>query len=146
MAVTYCTVTDIQNAIRLPELIGLTDDAGTGNMDGVVVDNAIVQAQAIVDGYCASRYYVPFPVPVSGIIKSITIDMAVYFLFQRNQQTEVGQRRIDDYKLALERLKEIRSGALNIQQPEPLHTSYDRVKNNRSIGDLTFNSDKLGRY
>ncbi|KJU82036.1 protein containing DUF1320 [Candidatus Magnetobacterium bavaricum] len=70
----------------------------------------------------------------------------MYFLFQRNQQSEIGQRRIDDYKQALKMLEDIRSGALNIQQPEPTHTSYDKVQINRSTDNMVFNPDKLARY
>ncbi|MBF0607452.1 MAG: DUF1320 domain-containing protein [Magnetococcales bacterium] len=142
----YCTVINIQNAIRSIELVGLTDDAGTGNVNVVVVEAAITTASAFVDGYCASRYRVPLGDPVSGVIRKITTDIAVYFLFQRNQQSEIGQRRIDDYKQALKMLEDIRSGALNIQQPEPPHTGYDRVQTNKSTGDLIFTSEKLSRY
>src|SRR4051794_24283989 len=73
----YATINDIR--AQLPEeiLIQLTDDAGTGLVDEAQVNEAIAGADSTIDGYCGSRYEVPFT-DVPTLIPRICVDIAVF--------------------------------------------------------------------
>src|SRR5512143_243854 len=76
----YISVTDI----ALPEdvLIRLTDDEGAGSVETARVEAAIASAQAVVDCALSRQYVVPLDSPPE-LVKKLTADMAVYFLYLR---------------------------------------------------------------
>jgi phage gp36-like protein len=76
----YISVTDI----ALPEdvLIRLTDDEGAGSVESARVEAAIASAQAVVDCALSRQYVVPLESPPE-LVKKLTADLAVYFLYLR---------------------------------------------------------------
>ena len=97
----YCTLADIQDQLDDQVIIELTDDAGAGTIDTAVVDRAVEDADAEVNGYCATRFSVPFS-PVPPRIRAISVDIAIYNLFSRRQAVpEERQTRYDNAKAYL---------------------------------------------
>jgi len=63
--------------------------AGEQASIAVALDNVtetITSADAIINGYCAARYIVPFN-PVPDIIAKCSLDMAIYNLYSRRVET-----------------------------------------------------------
>lgn len=82
----YTTLDNIVNQISEARVIELTDDFQSEAVDGDRVDEAIANADAVIDGYCAARYVVPFN-PVPPIIAKCALDMAIYNLYARRVET-----------------------------------------------------------
>lgn len=122
----YCTLEDIKKKIRESELIQLTDDRQSGQIDEPIVVDAIVSASSEIDGYCGFHYTVPFAdnaVPM--IIKSLCQDMTVYHLFCRAQGApEDWQKRYDN---AIKLLGEMAKGTVTLNVPRPEEKQHDKV-------------------
>ena len=100
----YCAQSDILEQISETELIHLTDDADAGVVDESVLERAIADADAEIDGYCGDRYSVPFT-DVPDMIRKLSVDIAVYNLFSRRQGAPEGRKqRYDDAIRFLERV------------------------------------------
>jgi phage gp36-like protein len=106
----YCTLDDIKKQIPEETILQLTDDAGLGEIDQVIVDEAITNACAIIDGYCSSRYLIPFAV-VPAIIKPVAVDLAVYNLYARRVET-MPEVRAANQKNAIKLLVDISQGRI----------------------------------
>lgn len=78
----------------------------------VNVDEAIASADAIIDGYCSSRYVVPFD-PVPAIIAKCSLDMAIYNLYARRVET-MPEVRDKNYANAIKLLQSISKGDVNL--------------------------------
>ncbi|OGC00140.1 hypothetical protein A2V82_16525 [candidate division KSB1 bacterium RBG_16_48_16] len=114
----YSAVSDIKKLIPEESLIQLTDDENLGTVNQGRVDEAIQQADSEIDSYCGGRYSVPFAV-VPGIIKKISVDVAIYNLYSRRVE-EIPQTRADRYKNAIRQLELISKGSISIGvDPEP---------------------------
>lgn len=79
----YCTVADIEQVVPVQELAELTTERGD-TPDYTVVEEAITKADALIDSYCSQQYAVPF-VTVPELIKSLSLDIAVYRLYLRRR-------------------------------------------------------------
>ncbi|MGA2191748.1 MAG: DUF1320 domain-containing protein [Nitrospirota bacterium] len=110
----YITANDIQ----LPEevLIRLTDDEGTGSVNADRVEAAISSAQSVVDCALSLLYKVPLTDP-REVVKKLTADFAVYYLYQRTGVVppEVSQ----SYDNADQLLSKLAEGIFRIEAPEP---------------------------
>ncbi|MCK4786212.1 MAG: DUF1320 domain-containing protein [Desulfobacteraceae bacterium] len=108
----YSTEEDITNLeLTEAELIQLTDDAGTGEVDDVKVDAAILKADSEIDDYCRGRYSIPFN-PVPDVVKFLSATIAAYWLYRRRD--DVSPSMLDKYTKALAKLKAISNGAYSI--------------------------------
>ncbi len=76
----YISISDI----ALPEdvLTRLTDDEGAGSVETSRADAAIASAQAVVDCALSRQYNVPLD-SAPDMVKKLTADIAVYFLYLR---------------------------------------------------------------
>lgn len=116
----YCTQVDILDQISETELIALSDDESTGDINPDIVDRAIADADAEIDPYLMAKYTLPL---TSGldIIRKLSVDIAIYNLFGRrsNPMPENRDRR---YNAAIAMLTHLAKGtiALGDSQPAPL--------------------------
>jgi phage gp36-like protein len=115
----YCTVNDLVSRFDLDELIQLTDSSGTGIIDADVVNAAILDASATIDGYIGGRYPLPLTA-VPTVLTRICANVARYNLYD-NSVTEVVQNNYTD---ALKFLMSVAKGDIRLglsvdaQQPE----------------------------
>lgn len=102
------------------KLIQLTDDGDTGTVDAAAVTRAIADADAEIDGYCGTRYAVPFsPVPV--LIRKISVDIGIYNLYARRKG--VPEDRQKRYADAVRFLKDVAKGVATLGGDEPTDDS-----------------------
>ncbi len=140
----YAGLVDIQKHIATADLIDLTDDAGTGSVDETVVLEAIATADELIDGYLRGRYAVPLAT-VPGLIRTLSVDLAVYVLYDRKKFLEIPEQLKETRKNAVELLGRIAKGevVLGITVPSAEAPSGD-VLTNKTAADRVFTADLLG--
>lgn len=108
----YTTLDKIIGQISEAILIQLTDDEQLEVVNTDRVDEAVSDADAVIDGYCQARYAVPFN-PVPPIIAKCALDMAIYNLYARRVET-MPEVRDNNNTTALKRLQEIAKGVVSL--------------------------------
>jgi phage gp36-like protein len=107
----YSVQADIEKEIETAKLVQLADDNNDGVADAAVITESIARADGIIDSYLATRYPVPVS-PVPALIRTSSVDIALYFLFTRRDQMTDPRR--DAYKEAIKRLEAIAEGAATL--------------------------------
>lgn len=105
---SYCTEQNLIDRFGEQELIQLTDRSGYQQIDLTVLNQAIADADAEINGYLTA-YALPL-VNVPANLVRIAGDIARYYLYADQPIPQVTQR----YKDAIEYLKLIAKGTLNI--------------------------------
>lgn len=111
----YATQADLETRFGSKELAKLTDRTAGSVINAAVVDRALVDAAAEIDGYLAVRYQLPLAsVPVA--LAQLACDIARYNLWGE-RATEAIKGRYDD---AVRRLKAIAGGSFKLDAAAPL--------------------------
>ena len=80
----YITIKDLKDELGERELVKLADNVGDGNLESEHVkeriNKAIGSACSNFDSFVRLRY--TLPVPVTELVKSICIDLAVFQLYK----------------------------------------------------------------
>ena len=142
----YCSLADLQLAIPAQTLIWLSDDnPEAAGINLPVVEEAVRQAEELVDAHLRGRYVLPLD-PVPTVVKDMTVNLARHWLYARRpEDSELPDAVTRTYKSALQMLETIRDGKLTIgaqtgeAQPEP---GEMKVRARRR----TFDNDLLERY
>lgn len=146
----YCSLADLQLAIPPQTLIWLSnDDASATAMNQAVVEEAVRQAEELVDAHLRGRYNLPLggpDAPVPSVVKDMTVNLARHWLYARRPEgSELPDAVTRTYKSALQMLEAIRDAKLTIgvptgeAAPEPGEMKV-RARARR------FDSDLLDRY
>lgn len=140
----YSTLDDLKEQLSEDELIGLTDDADAGVIDTSVTDRAISDANAVIDGYCKTKYTVPLE-PVPDIIRKISVDLAIYNLFSRKGDV-IPEMRIERYKNAIKFLEHISIGkiTLGVDTPAPSTDGGPEATKKKTDRIFTMGDDEGG--
>lgn len=133
----YCTLGDILGSIDEEDVIGYTDDYGSGLVNTDNVDKAIAGSDALIDSYIARRYSVPVN-PVTDMIKDLAVDIAIYKICSRRSNAPDERRK--NYDEAKRLLDKIASGKVILPgaAASPAGTSDNTVK-------ITSNPKLFGR-
>jgi len=111
-ATPYATLADMQNRFSEAELIDLSDRSGAGVMDSAVIDAALNDAKATIDGYLAARYPLPLAA-VPDVLNRVSCDLARYYLYDERATEQVTKRHDDALKL----LDKISNGSVTLGLP-----------------------------
>jgi len=103
----YCTALDLTDRFSAAELIQLTDRNNIGSIDYTVLDQAIADATAEINGYLTA--YLPL-VSVPANLVRIGCDVARYYLYD-DAVTEQVQTRYDQ---AIKYLSQVAKGQISI--------------------------------
>lgn len=110
-------VTTLQLTERYGErmLIDLTDrdTPGTGAIVQSVIDRAITNTEAVIDGYLKELYALPLA-EVPALIRDIAEVIAIYKL----QVYAPPDKIADDYKEAMRQLEQIAKGVISLPLPD----------------------------
>lgn len=127
----YITNTDIQTRLGASAYVQLTDDAGTGNANEAVVDEARLGAEGQLDAYLARRYAVPIDLTqhaeLSGLLRSIALDLAEHRL--RLRRPPIPQEATSRRDAAVTWLLQVALGQINLPAVTTPATS--------PLGDIT---------
>jgi phage gp36-like protein len=93
----YATQQDMIDRFEEAELIQLTDHENTGTVNVVVLGQALADADALIDGYLASRYTLPLAIVPKTIVR-MACEIARYFLYDNLAPDEVRRRYEDAEK------------------------------------------------
>ncbi len=109
---TYATQSGLIQRYGEQMLVMLTDRAElpTGTIDAAVVDRALAEADALIDGYLAGRYSLPLT-SVPPILSPIAEVIAIYSLHITEPEAKVKA----DYEAAIKRLAEISKGVIQLK-------------------------------
>lgn len=135
----YCTQADLLNQLTQAELVQLTDDAGTGEVDSDKVDAAIAAASATIDAYAGARY--TLPLESSEKVKQLCMDLAVYELEKRRRRLREATVAARDAALSF--LRDLARGQAVLDQPAgaPAQASEADVK--KAEQPRTFSDENL---
>jgi phage gp36-like protein len=133
---TYCTLAQLTDRYGEPMLVDLTDRAevATGEIDEAVVDRALADADAAIDGYLKGRYQLPLA-STPPLLADLAQAIAVYKLHRNT----VSDKIKDDYGQALKALAQIASGTvrLDVAGIEPTSSGSSGVRTSDRPRDLT---------
>jgi phage gp36-like protein len=146
---SYITQQDLEDELGADKLIQLADPNKTGVVDAAVVSKAISYAVGLFESYARTRY--TLPVPVTEMVKSICLDLAVYKLRRSRATTQEAMDALKKslYDPAIKLLEAIQKGAAALDIPAQEETaalpaSPDRVL--KGTGKSQFGEDKIGGY
>ncbi len=116
----YATQADIvPDRLTEVQLVELTNDDSDGEtVVDSVVDNALTEASGIIDSYCRMRYKTPLPTPTGQLVRSLTLDIAIYNLFSRRRETKLTDTIATRYNAAIAFLKDVSKGNASLDVPE----------------------------
>lgn len=124
---SYCTLADIQLQLFDGELIRLTDETGTGNIDTAKVNTAIETAEVEIDAYLGEQYTLPLDL-VLPIVTKLAVDLAIRNLYLLNAGG-VPESRETQAKNAIRLLEKIADGKLTLGQGDPQAGSSNHKPN-----------------
>lgn len=107
----YAAASDLQARYPESDLAQLTDPEGLA-VQVAVLDQALVQAAAVIDGYIGSRYPVPMANP-PAILLEFACDIAMYRLQVLRPQNDIEDAR-KRYEDAIAFLKPILLGTADL--------------------------------
>jgi phage gp36-like protein len=112
----YATQDDLV-PLRLTQkdLVQLTDDESTGEVNTDVVTAALEEASGRVDSYCRQRYITPLQ--QSDDVKALVLDITLYLLFSRRRETRITDTVQQRFDQAIAFLKDISTGKASLDQP-----------------------------
>lgn len=134
----YVLQQDIVDRYGQDALIVASDRDGDGQIDQAVVDQALADADAEIDGYVRAKYPLPLE-PVPQILVRIGVDIALY---RMAATSDIGaEEHRTRYEDAIALLRRIRSGEVSLGLPDtpPSSTGRAHVTSNKRL----FNRDSM---
>ncbi|HOW51758.1 MAG TPA: DUF1320 domain-containing protein [bacterium] len=147
----YSALADLVKVIDERELIQLSnDDTSATAVNAVNVAQAITDADNLIDGYVSGRYSLPLA-PVPGLIKKISVDLAVYNLWARRRRAEMPEGIENSYKNAIKLLERMQEGkillsATQIPSGNEASGGLGDMRVNKTAADRVFNKDLMEKF
>ncbi|HHR0444921.1 TPA: gp436 family protein [Pseudomonas aeruginosa] len=113
----YCSRGDIGRAIPELALVQLSsDDPAAQQPDEGVIEDAVRQAEELVDGYLRGRYSLPLD-PVPTVLRDAVVYLARHWLYQRRPEGAIPDAVTDSRKDTVKLLESIRDGVVTLGMP-----------------------------
>lgn len=98
----YADITAVKSRVPSSTLIRLTnDDASSATIVDAPITAAIEEAESEINGYLAGRYDLPADVSRNPILKTFTVTIAVWYLYQRRPSADADTTQKDAYEKAI---------------------------------------------
>lgn len=125
----YCTLQQLIDRYSERLLVEVSDrgEAATGMVDAALIERAIADADALIDGYLKVRYALPIA-DVPRLVTDLSLRVAIYYAHGQ----VVADKVRDDYREALKTLQQIAQGLLrlDIAGVEPPSSGGAEVRTN----------------
>jgi len=105
----YCTLQNLKDRFDESELMQLTDESNVGEIDAVVANRAIADADAEINSYLVA-YTLPLA-NVPGNFELMACDLVRFYLY-KNQIPDVVDTR---YKKAIRYLEKVAEGKIKLE-------------------------------
>jgi len=141
----YSTKQDLLNRISQDTLIQLTDTTGSGSVDDVVLQNAIDDADSLINSMVSPVYRVPLA-SVPRVVRELSATMAIYRLHLfRSADPGVWK---DEYARALSFLQSVAEGGATLEGsvPEPPPSADLSDSTDFNSGGRAFSRDSLKEW
>lgn len=143
----YILRVDLLTQLTESQLVQLTDDEKQGVANDGFIDRAIVDAEAEIDGYLATKYAIPVKTAQNTtpqVVKKLATDIAVKNLFGRRQRIPESVQAT--YDKDVEFLKGIASGVTTLgTDPSPIEGG--KGSSGEAIGpERLFSRDTLSGF
>jgi phage gp36-like protein len=131
----YCAQADLERRYSVAELIQLTDRTGADAVNADIVDEAIADADALIDSYLEKRYRdrMPFD-PVPTVLERVACVIARYNLYTNHKPDEVQK----PYDEVLKFLEHVAVGKVSLgadsEQPPMTGGLPQMVSDGRTFG------------
>ena len=145
----YCLIEDIQKQVSQDTLIQLTDDNQTGEIDSVIVEEAILYSESLINGYLRGRYTLPLAINANppDILKILAVDLSIYRLYSRRYQTDTPDSISEKYKNSIKILEQIQRGIISLGlETAGAAPELGEYRANKSFQDRTFSKQVLNEY
>lgn len=139
---SYATRDDLLRCIDESVLTQLTDDRDAGVVDEDLVEAALVEASALVDGYVGSRYGLPLA-SAPQILRRFCADLAVCSLYER--RIGLPEHWKERCKNAHRFLEQVAKGGIRLGVDDPAGTGPSDVMTVGANAPL-FPRTELDRY
>ena len=143
----YCTIEDIQKQTSRDTLVQLTDDNQLGEIDSIIVEEAILYSETLINGYLCGRYTIPIFNEIPNILKILAIDLAIYRLYLRRFQTDTPNSISEKYKNSTKILEQIQKGIISLEiESTGKVIRMSEYKTNKTSKDRIFSKEFLDDY
>ena len=122
---TYCSQADINGEIQTADLISLTDDTQTGQVNTTILAQVIANASGEIDRMIGNRYQIPFSI-VPPSVNSMAIVISCYRLYRRRLVPDEQNRFFPDYQGIRDFLKRVKKG--DEQLDLSIQTAFEQVQ------------------
>jgi phage gp36-like protein len=137
----YCTIQELTDRYSARMLIDISDrgDSATGEIDEALIDRAIADADALIDGYLSVRYRLPLAA-VPRLVRDLSLRVSIYYAHAHVASDKIRK----DYEEALATLKHVSMGVmrLDLDGIEPAASGAAEVRTNNPERPLSAGSMK----
>lgn len=127
---SYCTLQELIDRYSQRMLIEISDrgDVPADTIDEALIDRAIADADALIDGYLKVRYALPLSA-VPRLVTDLSLRISIYYAHAHVAAEKIKR----DYEEALTTLKHISQGVirLDIEGAEPAASGASEVRTNQ---------------
>jgi phage gp36-like protein len=127
----YCTLQQLTDRYSLAMLVEISDrgETPTGTVDAALIDRAIADADALIDGYLKTRYALPLAA-VPALVTDLSLIISIY--------------KAHAHEGALRTLRDIASGMirLDVAGAEPATSGASEVRTNEPHRPLSADTMK----
>lgn len=141
VSTTYVSLADFVARFGVEAAVRLTDEAGTGRIDKARITGALVDAQAIADGWLAGRFSLPIS-PTPPLLATAILDLAMLRLHRGDAPAGVASAG----KQAMNTLEALGKGTMTLPGTAalPAATPADPVV--YSTGGRQFTDNSLAGF
>ncbi|MDJ1463408.1 DUF1320 domain-containing protein [Nitratireductor sp. GZWM139] len=132
----YCTLQELTDRYSQRMLVEISDraDAPTGAVDTDLIDRAVADADALINGYLKVRYRLPLA-SIPRLVKDLSLRISIYYAHAHIASDKIRR----DYEEALSTLKHISQGLirLDLDGAEPEASGASEVRTNNPERPIT---------
>jgi phage gp36-like protein len=134
--VPYVTQQQLIDRFGEAEMVQLTDRHDLGVIDGVVLDLAIADADAEIDGYLKAGGYTPPLSPAPPVISRLSAAITRYHLYSDQATEKVRQ----DYEDARRMCEAIAAGRMSLGAEDAVTASPGRVVMRGGVSNIDWDT------